>query len=63
MFLDGQNLFSCFMEMFLLLQDYYALGSVMYFHPHVVPVMNSAAKFVLFTQRAWKSEGCGCRPH
>lgn len=29
----------------------------MYFHPHVVPVMNSVAKFVLFTQRAWKSEG------
>lgn len=62
-FLDRWNLFLCCVEVFLLLWLYYALRSMMYFEPRVVPVMNSAAKFVLFTQRAWKFEGCGCRPH
>lgn len=40
------------MEMFLPLQCYYVLRSVMYFDPCVVPVINSAVELVLFIQQA-----------
>lgn len=41
------------MEMFLLLQCYSASTSVMYFDPCAVPVISSAAEFVLFIQQAF----------